>query len=260
MSNDNLIVPRFYIHTVKNSTKSAAAGRPIFDEVEVCEIRMAANKQTVAVYPAHEVWKVVDQPDGSREPTTYAMRFADLYRKFKANEAQTMSGTPLSELPFLSASKRLELKALSVHTAEALAALDGNNLKMLGMGGREMQQQAKAYLDNASGSADATKLAAENVSLRDMIAEQQRQINEMNEAIRSKLAPAPSRQVGDDRGAEDESAIDGSPFVSWDDVDIKNWIESETGAKPRGNPSHATLVRQADEINARLTAAAEQAA
>ena len=64
------------------------------------------------------------------------------------------AGTPLSELTFLSQGKRLELKALNIHTAEALASLDGGPLKMLGIGGREMKNQAAAYLAKAAGNAD----------------------------------------------------------------------------------------------------------
>jgi hypothetical protein len=236
--NSNLMVPRFLVHTVLNEGKSKEAGRPIYDEMEICEIRFAANKQTVAVFPAHEVWKVVETPDGMREPQTYAMRFPELYRKFKAGEAQAMSGTPLEELPFLTAGKRLELKALSIFTAETLAALDGGPLKQLGMQGRELKNQAQAYLDNAAGSADVTKLAAANESLKDQVRVLQEQFRAIQAGAQAKTVPAT------------ESAFD-----TWDDADIKAYIESETGSKPRGNPSHATLVGMADEIEQAKVAA-----
>src|SRR6478752_6233324 len=105
MADDPLIIPQFFIHTVQNERKSKEAGRPIFDEFEAVRIFLAANKQTVGVFPAHTVWKNNQLPDGTYEPITYAMRFSDQYRKFKNNEAQIGSGTPLSELPFLTASK-----------------------------------------------------------------------------------------------------------------------------------------------------------
>lgn len=236
--NSSLMVPRFFVHTVLNEGKSKEAGRPIYDEMEACEIRFAANKQTVAVFPAHEIWSIVESPDGMREPQTYAMRFSELYRKFKAGEAQAMSGTPLEELPFLTAGKRLELKALSIFTAETLAALDGQPLKQLGMKGRELKNQAQAYLDNAAGSADVTKLAAANESQKEQIKLLQEQVRAIQVGVAAKVEPA------------SESA-----FESWDDTDIKEYIKSETGAAPRGNPSHATLVGMADEIEAGKVAA-----
>jgi hypothetical protein len=227
--NKDLVFPQFKILTTKNDAKSKEKGRPIYDDLEVCEIRMAANKQTVAVFPAHEVSGWVDGEDGTRIEQTYAMRYPEQYKKFKAGEAQAMSGTPLEELPFLTQSKRMELKALNIYTAEALSMLDGQNLKLLGIGGRELKNQAIAYLDNASGSADVTKLASDNVLLKDQIAELREQM-----AALQKQAVPPQPSV--------------SAFDDWADADLKDHIEKATGARPRGNPSHATLVGMANSL------------
>jgi len=255
--NENLVVPVFKIHTVQNEARSRDKGRPQFDDLEIVEIRMAGNKQTVGVFPAHEVWKWEDKPDGSREPVTYAMRWPDIYQKFKANEAQVQSGTPLSEAPFLTQAKRYELKALNIHTVEALAALDGTPLKTLGIGGREMKTQAQAYLAKAEGSAVETRLAAENEDLRQQLADLQTQFSEFS---KSKPSKAKRTEIEDEQpdasedAAMDEDGTDGStsPFSEWDDEDLKNWIADAQGSRPKGNPNHATLVRMADEINAEL--------
>jgi hypothetical protein len=232
MSDNNaLIVATFRTHSTVNQRKTKEAGRPIYDDIEVCEIRMAANKQTVAVFPAHEVWKWQDKPDGGREQVTYAMRFKDQYQRFKEGLTQTQSGTPLEELPFLTQSKRLELKALNIYTAESLAALDGQPLKLLGVGGRELKNQAQAYLDNAKGSADVTKLAGENELLKQQIADLRAEF----QSIRS-AAPA-------------QSPMPATPFDDMDADSIKEWIYDATGQRPRGNPSIDTLKRMAVEIN-----------
>lgn len=243
MANENLVFARFFIHTTPNEAKSKAAGRPIFDEVECCEVRFAANKQTVHVAPAHEVFRTERNfATGEVTPITYAIAYADQYKKFKDGVTQDQSGTPLSELPFLSQSKRLELKALNIHTAEALAALDGQPLKRLGMGGRELKNQAQAYLDKAAGSVDVTALAARIAALE-----------EENARLKGPDDPAPAAE-------EDEGNGGVSPFQDWEADDIKNWIESNTGARPKGNPSHATLVTRADEVNAELAKKAKEAA
>jgi hypothetical protein len=247
----NLLVPRFYMHTTENPAKSKKEGRPIFDEMEVCEVRMAANKQTVGVFPAHEVFKKISRNDGSYEELTYAIAFNEQYRKFKANEAQDMSGTPLSEAPFLSQGKRLELKALNVHTVEALAAVDGQPLKLLGMTGREMKNQAIAYLAKAGGSADVTRLAADNVALSEQMAEMRKQIEELTAA--AKPAKAKAKPAAEEDEAEDAPP---SPFEDWEDEDIRNWIISEGGEAPGNRAGHATLVKRADELNAEMAAKA----
>lgn len=227
---------RFFIHTSPNPIKSKEAGRPIFDEMECVEISHPGDKYTKKVFPAHEVWKWDTDPEtGYREPITHAMRFPELYKAFKNNEAQEMSGTPLSELPFLSQSKRLEYKALGVHTAEQLAALDGQNLKQLGMGGREHKNQAQAYLDKAAETADVTKQAAEIAALKARLEQYERAEKT------STLSPS----------------VAASPFADMDKDGIKEWIADATGSRPQGNPSHETLVRMADEINADLKAKKE---
>lgn len=241
---DSLIVPIFKTHSTLNEAKSRKEGRPIYDDIEVVEIRMAANKQTVGVFPAHAVWKWVDKPEGGREEMTYAMRFPDQYKRFKSNSAQAHSGTPVEELPFLTQGKRLELKALNVHTAETLAALDGQPLRNLGVGGRELKDMAQAYLDNAKQSADATRLASENEKLRQRIKDMEQ---DANNAAQAKSVSA-------------ESERKPSPFDDMDKDDLKAWIKDATGEAPRGNPNKDTLIAMAEEINADLKKKADEAA
>jgi hypothetical protein len=219
-STDNLVIPRFYSDAVENKAKSRQAGRPIFDDRELVEVRFAGNRQTVSVFPAHAICGERQDEDGDTHKMTYAERWPDQYRRFKAKQQQVAAGTPVDELPFLTMAKRSELKALSIYTAEALAALDGNELKNIGQGGRELKNQAIAYLDNASGSANATKMAAELADLRQQLQE-----------LRAEKAD-----------------VSESQFASWQPEQIKDWIEEKLGERPRGNPNHATLVKRADEI------------
>lgn len=239
--NENLVIPRFFVHTEPDVKASKEAGRPIFREFEAVEIRYPGNQSTIHVAPANEVFKVnKDFATGEVTEITYALAFNKQYLEFKEGVAQTMSGTPLSELPFLTASKRLELKALHIHTAETLAALDGPNLKRLGMGGRELKTQAEAYLANAAGSVDVVKMAA------------------TIEALKAKLERLTSQPVAATVASAPEApAGDISPFAQMEAEDIKNWIKESGGAVPRGNASHATLVDAADKWNAEMAKKAQ---
>lgn len=220
---DARVVPIFKTHSRKNEAKSREAGRPIFDDMEVVEVRMAGNRQHVGVFPAHAFCRTVTLPDGSTENQTYAMRWNEQYRRFKQNRQQVQEGTPLEELPFLTQGKRLELKALQIHTAEALAALDGNELKNLGMGGRDLKNQAQGYLDNAKGSALVTKQAKEI------------------EELKARLATV-------EKAKKPAKTEDADQFEAMEEQDIKAWIKEQTGETPRGNPSRETLLTMAREI------------
>jgi hypothetical protein len=218
--NDPLVIPVFKIHTQKNEAKSKEAGRPIFDDMEVVEVRFAGDRNKISVFPAHSICGETQDENGDTIKITYAQRWSDQYKRFKAKQQQVAEGTPVDELPFLTQAKRSELKALSIYTAEALAALDGQPLKNLGQGGRDLKNQAQAYLDNAKGSANVTKMAAELEELRRTVAE-----------LRA-----------------DKAGVSDSEFASWTADQIKDWIDEKIGERPKGNPSHATLVKRADEI------------
>jgi hypothetical protein len=214
--NKSLVTPVFKTMAVQNDAKSKAAGRPIFDDVEMVEVRIAGDRHFNPCFPAHSFW----QRDEHGYEITYAMRWPEQYRRFKENSAQSASGTPLEELPFLTQAKRSELKALSIYTAEALSALDGRNLKTLGIGGRELKDQATAYLAKAAGSADVVRLAAQN-------ADMQAQIETLRQQLLASQKPAETAEPSDD--------------------DLKARIKELTGAAPRGTPSRETLERMVAE-------------
>lgn len=245
-SEDSRLVPVFKTISVANEFKSKKEGRPIFDDMEVCEIRISGDRQNAPVFPAHSFSMNIDLPDGTSQPVTYAERFQKQYQAFKSQKAQVKEGTPVDELPFLTQAKRSELRALNIYTAEALSALDGEALKTLGMGGRELKNQAVAYLQAASGTADSTKLAYENEVLRAQLVSLQSQLDG-----KSVEQIAQDKQDKEDRAAARAAAKDRREQLEAMSVDeLKDWIEAKTDARPRGNPSKATLLDVAEKIAA----------
>jgi hypothetical protein len=164
---DDTLVVIFKNHAQPNEAKSRAAGRLICDDMEVCEIRAPASRNTVSVHPATERshWDV-DPLTGSQVEVTYAERFSKQYQQFKSRQAQTVSGTPLSHAPFLSEGRRAELRALNVYTVEALASLDGQELKNIGQGGRDMKNAAVAFMEAARANVPNLQLQAELDALK----------------------------------------------------------------------------------------------
>src|SRR5262245_38040975 len=152
---------------VENRARSLTEGRPIYDQQEQVFIRFAGDTKKELVAPAHEKCM--------RDPATglwasYAQVYHRHYEAFRTGEAAVGEGTPVEELPFIDAARRAELKALHIHTAEALAGLDGQNLSRLGMFGRELKEKAKAYIERAKDSALETRLAGENAELAQRVA------------------------------------------------------------------------------------------
>ncbi len=264
-TNSSVTYAAFKTLSVMNDAKSKKDGRPVYDDHEVCEIRFSANKQTVGVFPAHEQCEWGEDPVTSeRVRITYAQKFNEQYKKFKAGAVQSASGTPVEELPFLTQGKRLELKALNIYTAEALAALDGNNLKMLGMGGRDLKNQAQLYLDSAAKSHDVMAVVAENEDLKRRIAalEALASSTRLPEQDTAQSVPVEDEdEAGSGSGASDvdggASVVDPeNPFSDWEADDIKLWIaDADPEFEIDGRWGKAKLAEKAKEINDRIAAA-----
>ena len=157
---------RFLSDLVQNDAKSQAAQRPIFDEVEICEIRIPGDK---------DVRRVV-VTDRERE------RFPKQYLAFKQNSDQaTVSGTPLSELPWLSAANREEARYFGLRTVEQLAEMGDVYLQKLGPGWVTQRQKARDYLLKAKDSALLARL-------RDELAERDRKIATLEDMLNKQAA------------------------------------------------------------------------
>jgi hypothetical protein len=158
---DASLVALFKNFAQRNEAKSVAAGRLVCDDVEIVEIRFPGSR-AVSVFPATAVshWST-DPHSGGQVQVTYAERFARQYRQFKEHAAQTKSGTPLQHAPFLTEARRAELRALNIYTVEALAHIDGQELKNLGPGGRELKNQAEEYIEEAKTRAPNLVMQAE---------------------------------------------------------------------------------------------------
>lgn len=239
MANEDLIAPRFYTAAVEDPIETKKQGRPIFRDDEFVEVKFAGDRQRIHVAPAHEAFR---RDKVTNEWITYAQEYAPLYKRFKEGLTEETRGTPLSELPFLTEAKRSELKALNIKSAEALASLDGAPLKMLGMGGRDLKNQAQAYLDKANGSADAVRLTAENDALRRRLDDMQAQMQDLISAQKSPAKPSKAKK---------DAPREPSVFIGFDDDDIRNWL-TDSGFSHEPAWGRDQLLAAADKANAEL--------
>jgi hypothetical protein len=247
------IVPEFYMANMKDEKASAEAGRPIHKEVEMCRIKFIGDNKKVIDEPA-DLRTTRDR--ATNQWISYKEKFPEHYAAFKRNQQYFGPGTPIDEAPFLSVAEKADMKAIQIYTIEALANLDMAGQRKFGMGAAAYVAKAKAYIDNASGSANVLKLASENAQMKEQLEHMQRQMAE----LLSRPAPQPavpvSQPIAPLADEDDGSDVSGSPFMSWDDASLKAWIKEKSGSAPRGQPSHETLVRMAEQANARTAEAA----
>ena len=226
---DDKLVVLFKFHAKKNEGRSLAEGRPIYEDEEICEIRVPGSRD-VKVFPANAFcgW-IIDPQTGEQHSRTYADRFLQQYRQFQMHATQTKSGTPLEHVPFLTDARRAELRASNVYTLESLADIEGVELKNLGPGGRDMKNQAVAFIDASKSTAPVLQLQAELEAIKARNAILEEDAARLKEIAKAK-APRPE-----------------NAFEEMSPEQLREYITAQTGQAPQGNNSHKTLVRLALE-------------
>lgn len=167
---------RFDYRAVENRGASVKAGRPIYNKGLFATIMSPGQKNSDSVQEL-ELW------DGERlVKQNHAMiqMLRTPLEKFKSMESGgDLGGTPIENLPGIDIRQVAELKALNIHTIDALDALPDSGLQRIGMGGRELQKRARAYIETAKGNAPMVAMTAELEKRDAQIADLQRQIKEL---------------------------------------------------------------------------------
>lgn len=157
----------FYMGTLKNEDKSIDAGRPIIDDVECIRIVVPGDKNSIIDRPA---------------TLTDKQRFSKQYGLFKQglSEEDQISGTRLTEWPFLSRGQCEEFRYLGIRTVEQLAEVrDDIVSKVPGL--VSLKQNAAVWLGKAKNSAEAAKQSK-------LMSDQQQQIENLKEVVRDQGA------------------------------------------------------------------------
>lgn len=195
---------RFFYDSDRNEAATVASGRAVFDTILYCDVITPGQKVST---PRFEIERTFSEATKEAINLTVDSKRSHKYNelrewvdKFKANEAaHDFGGTPLKMWPRIDRGLQATLNSFNVFTVEALAELSDTNLQNLGMGSRELREQAKAWLEQAKGNSDTSKLVADNENLRLELQRVQGEAGAANsriaelEAAVAKLQPQPSK-------------------------------------------------------------------
>lgn len=218
---DITITPVFKMIEVENIPQSETAGHAVMETKEVVEVRFAGSKLYSPIFPTDAMYQRI-----GNQTISYAERWPEQYRAFKEGNPQEANGTPLEMLRSYDVTpEQLSLcRALRIYSIEALDRLEGPGIKALGMHANRLREAAKAFLADRDKGKNAL---SEVEALKAEIA-----------ALRALMVPVQDSTPAQIEQAE--AAADAS-FANMSDGDIKDEIEKLTQARPRGNPSRATL-------------------
>jgi hypothetical protein len=169
---DSLFVV-FYMGVIKNEARSVSEGRPIFDDVECVRIIVPGDKNNIN-----------DRPASAQDKLRFAKQYAMFQQGVKEDEQVT--GTRLSDWPFMTRGQAEELRYLGVKTVEQLAEVRDDIVARV-PGLNSLKQNAGVWLGK-------TKSAAEAAKTTKLLQDQANEIAALKEAVRDLSARAEKAQ------------------------------------------------------------------
>lgn len=220
------VVVRFFLKSVPNAKRSREMRSPQFDDQEYCEIKFRGDAKSINVGPAHEPVIFMRDDHGARH-YSYAEFYADQYAVFKAGEAQKAAGTytPIEMLTSIPPSQISTLKAMNIHSVEALEEIEPQHLRKLGTNGQALRTAAEEYIEAAKRRFDAAALETENAELRARL-----------ERLETMMKGATEPEEAEPEEGEAEFATE---FKSWSLDALRAFLTDQTGEEPSANaPAH----------------------
>lgn len=219
-------VEPFFMHlTLDDKPKTNLKGQLVQKTHEVVQLRFPGDTRFSPTFPVDSMWY-----RHSGQVLTYAERFADKYRAFVSGEDQIASGTPLEHLkPYGMTPEVISYcRAMKIYSIEAIIALEGQNLKNLGVRANRLKDMAAQWeADKAKGS----QMAQEMAEMREKLA-----------SYESQKMPAQEFDGLTPEQVSDLSAMS--------DDDLKDFIEQTLGARPHhktGRDKLELMYREAQE-------------
>lgn len=180
---DSRLAVKFYKRAMKLEQESAEAGRPIFKDFDFVRIMIPGDNLT-------EIDTYAQDSHKQRFPKQWLQ-----YQTTQESSSQII-GTPVTEWPLITQSQAEELKGIKFHTVESIASASDQQLQRIGMiagmSPHAFRDKAKAFLNLATESAEASKREEELAQLREenakIKAETEAKIAEMQQQMATLIA------------------------------------------------------------------------
>jgi len=176
--NDRALACHFVEDREVNEAATAETGVQTYD-----------NVLTIHVYPlgqpksdvAHEIERTL--PDGTVKVSQYhAHKYGGPLALYKAGRTAESTGTPLRDLPGMSAGTEANLKARGIHTVEMLAEMSDSASQDI-MGFWALREKSRTFMQVKKENAPGIKMAAELAERDKTIDHLQRQLDELKALI-----------------------------------------------------------------------------
>jgi hypothetical protein len=150
--NDRSLYVQFEEKPVLNTFRTEEEGAPTYDNVTFIEVMTPGSKNK-------HIERIFD------EKSEWIKRFPTQWAAFKSEREQVPDGLPLTEWSVITKTEAMNLKGRNIHTVEQLAEVTDQNIALLDLGGRNLRNRAKAFLEMKVDASTLNKLMARIESL-----------------------------------------------------------------------------------------------
>jgi hypothetical protein len=210
-TDDGMIV-EFYEDTQYMEFLSQQTGHPIYRMQIMTRIVQPGNTKTVWVHPCtgikydmaidpqsgeyHTTWEELDSCENGDVPEH--LKYPKAWKRFMRKGVSADTGLPIEEWGIVSKSYAMSLKAMHVHTVEALASLTDQAAQTI-MGAVKYRDLARAYLDDRQKMAIVSREQANASQANEQLAEALGKIEALQQhvlALQQRLNDGPTAMGG----------------------------------------------------------------
>lgn len=215
---------------VEDRNASVEAGSYIAVDVDYAYITPAGSKDCVEK-PVKEWFEGLQQQvEAKRFPPEWLRAFRNMYEAWQKSEEMPVEGTSVKNWSVASPAQIEMLLKLHIRTVEALAQANEEVIGRLGMGGRNLVDKAKAYIQQ--GTSGVGKLAEENANLKASLEASKKTVTTLEEQMKlmqSQIQALQGMQAGALAAA---SAVDTSAQTSASAVTLTDLLDTAKPAQP----------------------------
>lgn len=159
----------------ENRNRTIELGRLVTEDVDMVYVKQIGEKDETECIATEWIEKLRIKGMGANGmapsvPMAWVERADMLYSNWKKGFETPIDGFPVREWPILTPAQVVNLHAMSTFTIEQIAGWTEQAIGMYGVGGRDLREKAKLWLESGDAKAEQIQaLQVENNTLKEQL-------------------------------------------------------------------------------------------
>lgn len=240
---------RFETRAEENKRESLKQKRVVYEDVDYALITPPYSKDEVVKKVDKWLENVRQQVRNGRTPEKWYEHWQESYKRYKNKQEAPINGTPIKDWSAITPAQRKTLLAINILAVEDLAQCNDEGLRRIGMGGVELRNKAKAWIQ---AEKDHGPLVLENASLKQENTILKSSVESLEAKVRALSARVEAYEIIDE--TPNELIVESNMITADDLVDepedvlsLSDQYEQKFGKKPHHLMKDETIKKKLQE-------------